>query len=153
MHRLARRTDQHIRQVSNIEVFTVLNQRLITIETFTDNDPRTTHGSPHQLERVVQWHERHRLADVFHNAPILGRSVAWRVFRAGKGRGYLPLGLSHLQHTTDAANGRDSCPLSRGAAALVAGCGRARIGLGHLGFRPADRAVAIRGMGLAAVKG
>jgi len=132
MYRLTRRTDQHIRQVSHVEVLTALNKRLITIETFTDNDPRTTHGSPHQLERFVQRHERHGLADVFHNAPILGRSVAWRVFRADKGRGYFPLGQQGRPGTSDEAHLESAHGLGRRGAALVAGCGRARIGLGHL---------------------
>lgn len=122
MHGFAGAADQNVRKVSHIEVFTVFNQRFVTVKALADHDERTTHGSPHQLERFVQRHERDGLADVFHNAPILGRSVAWRVLLAGKGRGYLPLGLSDFPHTSDEAHGGDLCPLSRGAAALVAGC-------------------------------
>ncbi len=90
--------------------------------------------SPRQLERFVKRHERDGLADVFHNAPILGRSVAWRVLLAGKGRSDFPLGQQGRPGTSDEAHLESANGSGRRAAALVAGCGRARIGLGHLGL-------------------
>ncbi len=90
--------------------------------------------SPHQLEGFVQRHERNRLAGVFHNAPIFGRSVAWRVFGADKGRGDHPLEVQGRPDPIDEGHGSYFAQLDRRGAALVAGCGRARNGLGHLCF-------------------
>ena len=89
---------------------------------------------PHQFEGFVQRDERHGLADVGHNAPILGRSVAWRVFRAGKGLGDFPLGEQGRPGTSDEAHLECAHGSGKRGAALVAGCGRARSGLGHLGL-------------------
>jgi hypothetical protein len=134
MNGFAGAADQNVWEVSHVEVFTVFNQRFVAVKALTDHDERTTHGSPHQLERLVKRHERDGLADVGHNAPILGRSVAWRVFGASKGRCDFPLGEQGRPGTSNEAHFQYAHGSGRRGAALVAGCGRARIGLGHFGL-------------------
>lgn len=106
--------------------------------------------SPRQLERFVYGHEGRGFANVLYNVPVLGRTVAGRVFRAGKGR-LIPVPSLHLDPSPHHEH-HVATELERQKGATVgAGCEQASSGLGHFALGPADRAVAVQGVRLVQV--